>query len=105
MSSKIQLVHIQTLEQLHNLSIENRVKFLRTTTDDFIRFLCNCLFNILENVISGFSKNDLIKWQSQIQLLVAKDVSINQKRTVWRSPKGQFLLSLIITPVLKYVKD
>jgi len=81
----------------------DRRKAIQKSPDAFIKFLSDCLLNIINGNVRGISKKKLKDHEGQIKKLTTRRTSIKERKVILASPKGLKLLSTTVGPVLKHL--
>ena len=79
-SQKIWTLNTQNLSTLHvfqSFSHKCKSLFLQSCPKDFIRFLCECIKNLLKGNLQSIKRHHVAKFQSKVRLL-------SPKRTTWK---------------------
>ena len=76
--------------------------FLHNCPKEFIRFLCECCFNLLAGKLN-IKKSQVFKFERQLKRLISKSTSLRERRSILSSPKGLKLISMLIPVVTKKV--
>ena len=94
--------NVLTLQVFQSLSRKCKSHFLQSCPKEFIRFLCECIVNLLKGNLQTIKRYQVVKFQEEVWLLLLKRTTWKQKRNVLSSEKGLqlkqslHLLSLII---------
>lgn len=78
-------------------------QYLETCENAFIKFLSECIANILNGNVR-IRKNDLFKFQNEMDHLKKKSLSPTVRREIFTSPRGLLLLSIISDPIQQHFK-
>ena len=65
----------------------------------FIRFLCECIINLLKGNLQTIKRHLVVKFQDEVWLLLLKRTTWRQRRNVLLSEKGLQLIAVITCPV------
>ena len=66
---------------------------------EFIRFLCECIVNLLTGNLQAIERHHVVKFQDEVWLLLLKRTTWKQRRNVLSSEKGLQLIA-VITPLV-----
>ena len=92
--------HLSTLNVFQNFSQKFKKDFVKHCPKDFIRFLSECIVNLLHGELSEVRKLDVQKYQKEVQLLVNKRTSQQKRRKILSSAKGLALINIITPSVI-----
>ena len=87
--------NLSTLQVFQSLSRKCKSHFLHSCPKEFIRFLCECLVNLLKGNLQTIKRHHVVKFQDEIWLLLLKENNLEakKKRSVVR--KGLQLIAVI----------
>ena len=74
--------------------------FLQSFPEEFIRFLCECIMNLLKGNLQRIKKHHMAKFQSEVRLLPLKRTTWKQRRDILASQRGLQLIKVNIPPVI-----
>ena len=74
--------------------------FLENCPKEFIRFLCECIVNLVDGHLD-IKKNQVVKYQHMVKRLGQRTVTLKERRKILSSNKGIRLLTLLFEPILK----
>ena len=77
--------------------------FLLSCPKEFIRFLCECIVNLLKGNLQAIKRHQVVKFQDEVCLLSLKITTWKQGTNVLSSEKGLQLLAIITPPVINYL--
>ena len=107
------LKHLWTLDDEHtNLFYSPSVPiashkwkshFLQSCPKEFIRFLCECIVNLLKGNLQAIKRHHVVKFQDEVLLLSLKRTTWKQRRNVLSSEKGLQLIAVITPPVINHL--
>ena len=107
------LKHLKTLDDDHTKSLYSQVfqslshkcksHFLQSCPKEFIRFLCECIVNLLKGNLQAIKKHHVLKFQDEVRLLSLKRTTWKQRRNVLTSEKGLQLMAVITAPVINHL--
>ena len=89
--------NLSTLQVFQSLSRKGKSHFLQSCPKEFLRFLCECIVNLLKGNLQAIKRHHVVKFQDEVWLLSLKRTTWKQKRNVLSSEKG---LQLITPPPL-----
>lgn len=97
------LQNVCILEAFQTFTPTFKKIFLHHCPKEFIRFLCECVINILHgNLI--IPKSKLQPYKRQLRKISQKTPSYRERRTVWCSKKGLSLIRVLSIPVINKFK-
>ena len=70
---------------------------------EFIRFVCECVINLLKGNLQTIKRHHLVKFQDEVWLLLLKRTTWKQGRNVLLSEKGLQLIAVITPPVTNHL--
>lgn len=91
------ILNAHTLWVFQTFSHRFKKHYLQKCPKEFIRFLCECIFNLVEGNLHVIEKKTVSAYKKQISKLVQRKPSFRERRTILSSPKGLSLLK-VITP-------
>ena len=91
--------NLSTLQVFQLLSRKCNSHFLQSCPKEFIRFLCECIVNLLKGILQTIKRHHVVKFQDEVWLLSLKRKTWKQKRNVLLSEKGLQLIAVITLPV------
>ena len=89
-----------TLKLFRSLSRKFQPAFLLNCSKEFIRFLCECIVNLIEGNLTGVRKNQFVRFQKQLRKLTSKSTTINCRRLIFGSKAGITILGYIYQPCM-----
>ena len=89
---------ISTLHVFQSFSRKCKNHFLQSCPKEFIRFLCECIVNLLKGNLQAIKRHHVVKFQDKVRLLLLKRRTWKQRRNVLSSEKGLQLIA-VITPL------
>ena len=92
-----------TLQVFQLLSGKCKSHFLQSCLKEFIRFLCECLVNLLKGNLQAIKRHHVVKFQDEVWLLLLKRTTWKQKRNVLSSEKRLQLIAVITPPVINHL--
>ena len=95
--------NLSTLQVFQLLSRKCKSHSLQSCPKEFIRFLCECIVNLLEGNLQTIKRHHVVKFQDKVWLLLLKRTTRKQKRNVLLSEKGLQLIAVITPPVFKHL--
>ena len=103
----VRLKHLGTWDDEHTKTLsspsvpiafpQTQIHFLQSCPKDFIRFLCECVANVLKGNLQALKRHHVVKFQDEVWLLLLKRTTSKQRRNVLSSQKGLQLIA-VITP-------
>ena len=88
-----------TLQVFQSFSDKCINLFLPSCPKEFIRFLCECIINLLKGNLQSIKRHHVVKFQSEVRLLCLKRTTWKQRRDILASEKGSQLIKVITPPV------
>ena len=95
--------NLSPLKVFQSLSLECKSRFLQSWPKEFIRFLGECIKNLLKGNLQAIKRHHVIKFQDEVCLLLLKGTTWKQKRNVLSSEKGLQLTAVITPPVINHL--
>ena len=92
-----------TLQVFQSLSRKCKSHFLQSCPQEFIRFLCECIVNLLKGNLQIIKRHHVVNFQEEVSLLSLKRTTWKQRRNVLSSEKGLQLLAVITPPVINHL--
>ena len=94
--------NLSTPQVFQSLNRKCKSRFLQSCLKEFIRFLCECIVNLLEGNLQAIKRHHVVKFQDEFWLLLLKRTSWNneQQRNVLSSEKWLQLIAVITPPVI-----
>ena len=89
-----------TLQVFQLLSRKCKSHFLQSCPKEFIRFLCECIVNLLKGNVQAIKRHQVVKFQDEVCLLLQKGTPWKKRRNVLSSEKGLQLIAVITPPVI-----
>ena len=66
-------------------------------------FFCECIINLLKGNLQSIKRHDVVKFESEVQLLSLKRTSWKQKRDILTSERDLLLIKSITPPVINHL--
>ena len=95
--------NLSTLQVFQSLSRKCKSHFLQSCPKEFIRFLCECIVNLLKGNLQTIKRHHVVKFQNEVWLLSLKRTTWRQRRDVLSSEKGLQLIAVITPPVINHL--
>ena len=95
--------NLSTLQVFQSFSHKCKNLFLQSCPKEFIRFLCQCIINLLEENLQSIKRNHVAKFQSEFRLLSLKRTTWKQRRDILASERGLQLIKYITPPVINHL--
>ena len=89
-----------TLQALKPFSHKSKNLFLQSCPKEFIRFLCECIINLLKGNLQSMKRQRVAKIQSEVWLLSLKFKTWKQRRDILASEKNLQLFKVITSPFI-----
>ena len=95
--------NLSTLQVFQSLSRKCKSHFLQSWPKEFIRFLRECIVNLLEGNLQAIKRHHVVRFQEEVWLLSLKRTTWKQRRNVLSSEKGLQLIPVITPPVINHL--
>ena len=95
--------NLSTLQVFQSLSRKCKSHFLLSCPKEFIRFLCQCIVNLLKGNLQSIKRHHVVKFQNEVRLLSLKRTTWKQRRNILSSEKGLQLIAVITPPVINHL--
>ena len=92
-----------TLQVFQSFCNKCKSHFLQTCPKEFIRFLCECIINLLKGNMQSIKRHHVAKVQSQVRLLSLKRTTCKQRRDILASGSVLHLIKVITPPVINHL--
>ena len=92
--------NLSTLQVFQSFSHECKSLFLQSCPKEFIRFLCECIINLLKGNLQSIKRHHVAKFQSEVRLFSLKRTIWKQTRNSLASEKRLPLIKVVTPPVL-----
>ena len=76
-----------TLQVFQSLSLKRESDFLQSCPKEFIRFLCECIVNLLKGNMQAMKRHHVVKFQDEGSLLSLKEQLGSKEETFGRQIK------------------
>ena len=77
--------------------------FLQSCPKEFIRFLCECVIDLLKGFLQSIKRHHVAKIESDVRLLSLKRTTCKQRRIILVSEKGLQLIKVVTPPILNHL--
>ena len=94
--------NLPTLQVFQLLSRKCRNHFLQSCPKDFIRFLCDCIVNLLKGKMQAITKHHVVKFQDEVRLLMLERTFWKQRRNALSLKRGLQRIAVIAPPVINH---
>ena len=91
------------LQVFQSLSRKCKSHFLQSCPKVFIRFLRECIVNLLKGNLQAIKIHQVVKFQNEVWLLSIKRTTWEQRRNILSSEKGLQLLAVNTPPVINHL--
>ena len=78
-----------------HFSLACKIQFLKTCPKKLIRFLSECIVNLLQRILSEVKRRHVLKYRDEIHELSSKRTTWKQRRSFLSSQKGLLLIKTI----------
>ena len=95
--------NFSTLQVFQSLYRKCKSHCLQSCTEEFIRFLCECIVNLFKGNLQAIKRHHVVKYQDKVWLLLLKRTTWKRGRNVLLSEKGLQLVAVITLPVLNHL--
>ena len=85
------------------LSLACKIQFLKTCPKEFIRFLSECINNLLQGILSEVKRRHVLKYRDEIHELSLKRTTWKQRRRLFLSQKRLLLIKTISPFVINHL--
>ena len=92
-----------SLQVFQSLSRKCNSHFLQSCPKEFIRFLRECIVNLLNGNLQAIKRHHVVKFQDEVWLLSLKRTTWKQRGNVLSSEKGLQLIAFITPPVFNHL--
>ena len=96
--------NLSTLQVFQSFSHKCKGLFLQSCPKEFIRFLCECIINLLKGSLQSIERHHVVKFQSEVRLLSLKRTTWKQRRDILAS-EGYSSLRLLLLQSLTICLD
>ena len=97
--------NLSTLQMFGSLSRKCKSHFLQSCPKVFIRFLCECIANLLKGKLQAIKRHHVVKFQDKVCLILLKRTTWKQRRNLLSSEKGLQLIAVITPAVINHFFD
>ena len=91
------------LQVFQSFSHNCKNHFLRSCPKNFIRFLCECMINLLKGNLQSIERHHMANFQSEVRLLSLKRTTRKQRRDILASERGLQLIKVVTPPVINHL--
>ena len=95
--------NLSTLQVFQSFSHKCKSLLLQSCPKEFIRFLCECIVNLLKGNLQRIKRHHVVKFQSEVRLLSLKRTTWKQRRDILASEIGLQLIKIIAPPVINHL--
>ena len=95
--------NLSTLQVFQSCSHKCKNHFLQSCPREFIRFLCECIINLLNGNLQSIKRQHVTKFRSKVWLLSPKLTTRKQRRDILASERGLQLIKNITPPVINHL--
>ena len=92
-----------TLQVFQSISHKCKILFLQSCPKKFIRFLCECIMNLLKGNLQSIKRHHVAKFPREVRLLSLKRTIWKQRSNILASGRGLQLIKIITHPVLNHL--
>ena len=94
---------LSTLQVFQSFSRKCKSHFLQSRPKEFIRFLCECIVNLLKRNLQAIKRHQVVTFRDEVWLLLLKRTTWKQRRNVLLSEGGLQLIAVITPPVINHL--
>ena len=95
--------NFSTLQVFQSLSRKCSSHFLQSCPKEFVRFLCECIVNLLKGNLQAIKRHHVVKFQGEVWFISLKRTTWNQRRNVLLSEKRLQLKAVITPPAINHL--
>ena len=95
--------NLSALQVFQSFSHKCKSLFFQSCPKAFIRFLCECIRNMLKGNLQSIKRHHVTKNQSEVRLLSLKRTTSKHRRDILASEGGLHLLEVITPPVTNHL--
>ena len=95
--------NLSTFQVFQSFSHKCKSLFLQSCPKEFVRFLCECIVNLLKGNLQSIKRQQVTKFQNKVRLLSLKTVTRKQRREVLASRKVLQLIKVITPPFISHL--
>ena len=92
-----------TLQAFQHFSYACKIQFLENFPKEFIRFLSECIVNLLQEKLSEIKRSHFLKYSDRVHELSVKRTTYKQRRSLLASQKGVMLKKKIPPFVINHL--
>ena len=96
-------LNLSTLQAFQHVSIACTIQFLKTCPKEVIRFLSECIVNLLQGNLSEVKRRHVVKSTDEIHELFLKRTTWKQRKSLLSSQKGLLLIKTISPFVINHL--
>ena len=94
---------LSTLEVFQSFSHKCKILFPQSWPKEFIRFLCECIMNLLKGNLQRIKRHQVAKFQNDVRLLFLKRTTWKQRRDILACERELQLIKVIAPPVINHL--
>ena len=95
--------NLSILHAFQSFSRKCKSQFLQSCPKEFIRFLSECIVNILQGNLQSVKRHHVIKYKRELHLLSLKRTTWKQRRDLLTSERGLQLVDTITPFVINHL--
>ena len=95
--------NLSILHAFQSFSRKCKIQFLQSCPKEFIRFLSECIVNILKGNLQNVKRHHVIKYKRELHLLSLKRTNWKQRRDLLTSERGLQLVDTITPFVINHL--
>ena len=97
--------NLSIFQVFQSFSHKSKSLFLQSCPNEFFRFLCECIINLLKGNLQSLKRQNVAKFQSEVRLLSLVRTTWKQRRDSLASEKGLHLIKVITPPVNNHLSS
>ena len=95
--------NLSTLQVFQSFSHKCKSLFLQSCPKEFIRFLCECIINLLKGNLQSIKRHHVVTFQIEVRLLSLKRTTWKQRRDILASERGLQLIKVNTPTVINHL--
>ena len=95
--------NLSTLQVFQSFSHKWKSLFLQSCPEEFIRFLCECIVNLLKGNLLSMKRHNFTKFQKKSLIALSNKILLEERRDVVASENGLQLKKVITPPVINHL--
>ena len=95
--------NLSILQAFQHFSPKCKIQFLQNSPKEFIRFLSECIVNLLHGNLQDLKKEQVTKYRKQIHALSLVRTTWKERRRILSTKKGLLLIKTISPFVISHL--